>query len=430
MSAAGPPRNRYAVQLEAAHTESETPESETPEEGRGVCPLTLQQLPNDAFQQMMDSYLALALSKTSRTLRQIARAVRVDLIVHGKTQLRLWQEMITDDRRLRDKLNSFPEPWRVRVLRLRRCHMGATGAEELGTYLRGNTTLRELDVSYNDLRDAGGLALLDALRENATLHSLDISANGLREGAASAVAELLLLNTSLRSLKVEHNFFTHRSMQHIASALEQSAKTTLTSLSLKASGWCTNEAAEDLATFMRGNTTLRELNLADTHLKNDGGAALLLALHGNTTLHLLNLSNNCMLDLIAPVFGALVEFNTTLRSLDISHNLFSEAIVQHIASALGQGKNTTLSSLSIGGTDYDMNPQAVMALADTLLHNTTLVVLDLRSTTANLESLQALLDALRVNTTLARLDLRGVRTREKAHLRTYFDSHPGRVCFN
>jgi hypothetical protein len=76
-----------------------------------------------------------------------------------------------------------------------------------------------------------------------------------------------------------------------------------------------------------------------------------------------------------------------------------------------------------------MNPRAVMALADTLRHNTTLVELDLRSTTTNLESAQALLDALRVNTTLARLDLRGVRLGERERLRTYFGSHPGRVRF-
>ena len=297
--------------------------------------------------------------------------------------------MLMDDRRLLDKLNSFPEPWKVRVLSFRRCLTGATDAEELGTYLRGNTTLRELDVSYNNLRDAGGLALLDALRENTTLHSLDISANRLQDPTASAVAELLLLNTSLRSLKMDNNSFTHRSIQHLASALEQGAKTTLTSLSLKASGWITNESAEELATFMRGNTTLRELNLADTYLKNDGGAALLAALRENTTLKSLNLSNNCMTDLIAPVFGALVESNTTLRSLDISRNLFDEGIVQRIASALGEGKNTTLSSLSIGGTDYALNPRAVMALADALRHNTTLVELDLRSTTTNLESSQA-----------------------------------------
>ena len=346
-------------------------------------PLTLEHLPNDTFQQMMDGYLTLALSKTSRTLRQIARAVRVDLTVQGRGP-----EMLMDDRRLLDKLNSFPEPWKVRVLSFRRCLTGATDAEELGTYLRGNTTLRELDVSYNNLRDAGGLALLDALRKNTTLHSLDISANRLQDPTASAVAELLLLNTSLRSLKMENNSFTYRSIQHLASTLEQGAKTTLTSLSLKAM-WITNEAAEELATFMRGNTTLRELNLAKTYLKNGGGAALLAALRENTTLKSLNLSNNCMTDLIAPVFGALVESNTTLRSLDISRNLFSEGIVQHIASALGDGKNTTLSSLSIGGTDYGMNPRAVMALADTLHHNTTLVKLDLRSTTTNLESSQA-----------------------------------------
>jgi hypothetical protein len=195
---------------------------------------------------MMDGYLTLALSKTSRTLRQIARAVRVDLTVQGRGP-----EMLMDDRRLLDKLNSFPEPWKVRVLSFRRCLTGATDAEELGTYLRGNTTLRELDVSYNNLRDAGGLALLDALRENTTLHSLDISANGLRDPTATAVAELLLLNPSLRSLKMDNNSFTHRSIQHLASALEQGAKTTLTSLSLKASGWITNESAEELATFMR-----------------------------------------------------------------------------------------------------------------------------------------------------------------------------------
>lgn len=89
----------------------------------------------------------------------------------------------------------------LRVLSLPRCGVKSECAVAIAKHLVGNTCLKEVDLSANDIGEEGALALAEALRQNTSLEKLDISGNGLGSSALLAFAEALNLNTSL---KIEH----------------------------------------------------------------------------------------------------------------------------------------------------------------------------------------------------------------------------------
>lgn len=65
--------------------------------------------------------------------------------------------------------------------------------------------LTSLDVSFNGLDDACGVALARALAANSSLSEVDASHNRLESRAGLAIAEVLAENTTLRSLRLGYN---------------------------------------------------------------------------------------------------------------------------------------------------------------------------------------------------------------------------------
>ncbi len=76
----------------------------------------------------------------------------------------------------------------------------------LADTLRSNTTLRELNLWYNEIRDGGAQALAAALAaaliRNTTLTSLELQCNEVGPAGRQALAEAMLLNTTLRELDI------------------------------------------------------------------------------------------------------------------------------------------------------------------------------------------------------------------------------------
>ena len=64
--------------------------------------------------------------------------------------------------------------------------------------LQVNDSLRELDLSWNSLRQKGAVGICSSLKENDSLEILDLSWNGLAFGGAVALKQALLVNNSLK----------------------------------------------------------------------------------------------------------------------------------------------------------------------------------------------------------------------------------------
>ena len=125
---------------------------------------------------------------------------------------------------------------------------------ELCYVLASNATLTSLDVSSNQIGDAGA----QALAANTTLTSLDVSYNQIGGAGAQALAA----NSALTALNVSSNHIGGAGAQALA------ANTTLTALNVRGNN-IGNAGAQALA----ANTTLTAL---DVRGNNIGNATLLL----------------------------------------------------------------------------------------------------------------------------------------------------------
>ncbi|XP_077546420.1 uncharacterized protein LOC144159048 isoform X2 [Haemaphysalis longicornis] len=91
----------------------------------------------------------------------------------------------------------------LRVLSLPHCGVKSECAVGIAKHLVGNTCLKKVDLSANDIGEEGALALAEALRQNRSLEKLDISGNGLGSSALLAFAEALNQNTTLKKLRFD-----------------------------------------------------------------------------------------------------------------------------------------------------------------------------------------------------------------------------------
>ena len=203
----------------------------------------------------------------------------------------------------------------LEVLNVNSNSVGAEGARLLaGALAAPGCTLRTLKVSENRLGVAGLLELARALRGNTTLRQLDVSWNLAskadytpatethEDGLKCAVQYAELLGTpgcALESLTLDGNMFGNTGAMLVLKAIQDNATLALKHLSLGSSS-LDDASAAHLALYVRGNTVLRSLDLTHNTITNDGAASFRDAMANNTTLTSLSLRDVCPHFLILP----------------------------------------------------------------------------------------------------------------------------------
>ena len=218
------------------------------------------------------------LLRVSQMFKEVTKDTTRDVVVQASEG-----EKFPRGRGLLKRLE-FPIKWHITVLRLRDCQLRSEGGNILATFLRRNTTLRELDVYKNFLQESGGIAISDALRNNTTLDNLNISRNVIGGTAGRHFAQLLG-KMPLKSLDIGHNSLTDEAICDFAAQLhsEKGKNTTLTSLAIGGSD-LRGVGARELAETLRHNTTLTRLDLREALLTFDDVDSLVAAVQANTTL--------------------------------------------------------------------------------------------------------------------------------------------------
>eukprot|EP00752_Nemacystus_decipiens_P009815 g8759.t1 len=83
-------------------------------------------------------------------------------------------------------------------------HLNQQAVEELSDALAWNKTVKQMNLEFNNSGD-GVHALAEALQHNKTLTRLDLTANQVRWGGAVALSEAMATNVGLRSLVLREN---------------------------------------------------------------------------------------------------------------------------------------------------------------------------------------------------------------------------------
>ena len=258
--------------------------------------------------------------------------------------------------------------------------------------------LKSAGVRRKTLRELHVASLAEAIKVNPTVTHLNLTDNNIGDAGAASLAEAMKVNTTLTQLSLWDNNIGAAGAASLAEAMK--VNTTLTQLSL----WDNNigdAGAASLAEAMKVNTTLTQLSLWNNNIGAAGAASLAEAMKVNKTLTELDLSKNYVGDAVAASLAEAMKVNTTLAQLNLSENSVGDAGAVSLAE--GMKVNTTLTQLSLWNNN--IGDAGAASLAEAMKVNTTLIQLDLVENNVGDAGAASLAEAMKVNTTLTQLSL-------------------------
>lgn len=249
---------------------------------------------------------------------------------------------------------------RIKRLVLTRMELGYRGTDQLFNALCGNIFIEELVLNGNNCTDAALPALARALRNSQNRFKL---------------------------LGIGGNDLTVEGMATLSGVLEQHRYLLEFELQGNPLG---DEGSDVLFKAIRDNTTLESLNLSNCGLKEVPWAGRLRIM---TTLSNLNVSQNLIGDKGCQVLASALEGCFCLRYLDMSHNLFGG----RLAMGLGEAIKVNKGLLQLRLSSNPMLIQVWNAIAFGLMHNNTLMRLDLTWCDLDMDAAAKINEALAVN---------------------------------
>ncbi|XP_056599068.1 NACHT, LRR and PYD domains-containing protein 12-like isoform X2 [Triplophysa dalaica] len=265
-----------------------------------------------------------------------------------------------------------------RTADLSRCNLTEKSCSSLASVLRSNSSnLTELNLSVNNLKDSGVKLLSDGLKNtNCKLKTLNVCY--LTEKSCSSLASVLRSNSSsLTELNLSENNLKDSGVKLLSDGLKNT-NCKLKTLNLS---YCnlTEESCSSLASVLRSNSSsLTELNLSHNKLKDSGVKLLSDGLKNkNCKLKTLNLSDcNLTEESCSSLASVLRSNSSSLTELNLSHNNLKDSGVKLLSDGL---KNTNCKLKTLNLAFCSIGSEGCVALTSALRSNPShLTQLDLR----------------------------------------------------
>ena len=202
------------------------------------------------------------------------------------------------------------------------------GANILSEAMQNNTSLIRLDLTMNDIGDAGARGLGKGLK-NTVLQTLFLADNNIADRGAQELGEGLKNNFSLQVLGLSSNVIDDVGAQGLSEGLKSNTVLQELYLDYNQIG---DAGAQGLGEAIKNNTALQQLTIDFNQIGNVGAQGLGEAIKHNTVLQELSLSFNQIGDMGAEKLGEAIKNNIMLRQLFLENNLISEKVCKELES--------------------------------------------------------------------------------------------------
>ncbi|XP_073699681.1 uncharacterized protein [Garra rufa] len=270
---------------------------------------------------------------------------------------------------------------KLEILRLRKCDLTEKSCSDLASVLSSDSSsLKDLDLSNNNLHDSGVKLLSDGLKENCNLEKLRFSYCGITKEGYKALASALGSNNShLIELDLTGNDPGHSGVKVLNDLLQDGQCKLQTIRFLKCPGaqkaceYLTNvlgksplllkdldlsgdilgalEGENLSALLMDSHSKVEKINVNNCELTEKSCSVLATVLSSKTILHELNLNNSCLLDFgVNKISEGLKNSMCELKILKLSNCSITEEGYKALASALRSNPSHLL-ELDLTGND-------------------------------------------------------------------------------
>ncbi|XP_069465026.1 NACHT, LRR and PYD domains-containing protein 3-like isoform X2 [Ambystoma mexicanum] len=223
---------------------------------------------------------------------------------------------------------------KIHTLKLPCCSLTASCCADLASVLRTSTSLTELDLSRNKLGDSGGKALCEGLKQpGCKLQTLRLWCCSLSGLFCGHLTSALRLNSSLAHLYLTYNRLRDSGVKELCEGLK------LPSCKIQTLGLlgCSLTAAccADLASVLRVNTTLRDLDLGANSLGDSGVKTLCEGLkHPGCNMQSLGLLDCSLTESCCADLASVLRMNTSLTRLVLRTNNLKDSGVKVLCEGL------------------------------------------------------------------------------------------------
>ena len=316
----------------------------------------------------------------------------IEAISVNKTLLKLDASLmkIQDESYINDclKINKS-----LKELNISENEITSNGAKEIATAIRVNTTLEKLDLSCNALSDDGAGAIIDSLQFNNSLQELNISKNKITSEGVKKIATAIRVNTTLEKLDLSCNEIANDGVSFISDGFKSNNSLQEVNISRNK---ITSEGAQYISDAIRINTTLAKLDLSCNALSDDGAAAISDGLQFNNSLQELNISKNEITSEGVTKIAQVIRVNTTLKHLDLSIN----KITDDGAYVVGDGLQSNISIQELNISHNSITNKGIKKITEAIQTSLTLQNINISKNNISIEGLLCFMEAVKNNCTL------------------------------
>ncbi|KAL7579831.1 hypothetical protein ACA910_004845 [Epithemia clementina (nom. ined.)] len=219
-------------------------------------------------------------------------------------------------------------------------------------------SLQELHLCENDVNDEDVLVLAEQLSKSDTIHLLDFRSNRISVLGAASIQGILISNVNLTSLCLANNELGNMGVAALARGLHYTG-CRLQILNVAGNG-CDSKSADSIASMLKHNKSMIELNLSFNDLGDCGAVVIAQSLGKNTSLQKLQMRKIGMTCTGAIAFGECLPRMMFLKELILTSNI----ILEKGGTALMEGlvHNVNLEYLLLDGKMHEITSREIARL--------------------------------------------------------------------